>query len=297
MVRHVVDAVLMIGPRRFVAVVTPDDQAVAKELGGMPVDVGFVPSEMRQDSCAAVLAALATWTDDDLELDLDPDEDDVLVVPANVPLLSGETLRAMHRAHRRSDASATVLSADADGEVESGVWLVRRSLLAPALRRVDSSDVAAIGAVLRETGHDIDVFVAPFPEETWEVRDRADLARVEARLRRRINSRWLHRGVSMMDPQRTYIDSTVELHSDVSLYPGVVLEGATTIGSGTEIGPGCRLVDTRVGAHCRLDRTSGELATVGDHSRVGPYAVLEPGSEIPAATVTGPFYTAGPDTN
>ena len=75
----------------------------------------------------------------------------------------------------------------------------------------------------------------------------------------------------------------------------MVLEGATTIGEGTEVGPGCRIVDTRVGAHCRLEQTSAELATVGDHSRVGPFAVLEPGSEIPTATVTGPFYTAGPD--
>jgi bifunctional UDP-N-acetylglucosamine pyrophosphorylase / glucosamine-1-phosphate N-acetyltransferase len=297
MIGHVADAVLAVEPRRVVAVVTSDDHDVAKELAGVSVDVGFIAPDVGQDPCAAVLATLATWTDDDLELDLDPGDDDVLVVPANVPLLSGDTLRAMHRAHRRSDASATVLSSDADGEMESEVWFVRRSLLAPALRRADSSDIAAIGAVLRATGHGVNVFVAPFPEETWEIRDRADLARVEARLRQRINARWLRRGVTMRDPQRTYIDSSVDLQADVTLYPGVVLEGTTTIGRGTQIGPGCRLVDTRVGARCRLDHTSGELATVGDDSRVGPYVVLEPGSEIPAATVTGPFYTAGPDTN
>ena len=99
----------------------------------------------------------------------------------------------------------------------------------------------------------------------------------------------------MRDPDHTYVDASVVLDTDVTLQPGVVLQGATVVGSGTEIGPGCRLIDSRVGAHCRLEQTAAELATVGDHARIGPFAVLEPGSEIAAATVTGAFYTAGPD--
>ncbi|MEZ5167086.1 MAG: hypothetical protein R2695_11585 [Acidimicrobiales bacterium] len=44
-----------------------------------------------------------------------------------------------------------------------------------------------------------------------------------------------------------------------------------------------------------MEQTTADLAVVGDRCRVGPYAVLEPGADLPAATVTGPFYTAGPD--
>lgn len=75
----------------------------------------------------------------------------------------------------------------------------------------------------------------------------------------------------------------------------VVLRGATTVGTETELGVGCHLVDTRVGAHCRLEQVSAELATIGDHCRVGPHAALAPGSEVPAATISGPFYSAGLD--
>ena len=296
MIRYVIEAVRALEPRRFAAVVASGCEDVAKELESMSAEVSFVTDDIGRDPCAAVLTELAGWTDDDIDLDLDPDDDDVLLLPANVPLLRGDALRAMHRAHRRSDVSATALVSEADGEAESVVWFVRRSLLAPALRRSNSPHIAGIGAVLRDTGHEIGTFEAQFPEETSEVRDRVDLADSESRLRERINTQWLRRGVTMLDAQRTYIDVTVTVEPDVLLYPGVVLEGATTIGEGTEVGPGCRLVDARVGAHCRLDQTSAEAATIGDHSRIGPFAVLEPGSDIPAATVTGPFYTTGPDT-
>jgi bifunctional UDP-N-acetylglucosamine pyrophosphorylase / glucosamine-1-phosphate N-acetyltransferase len=295
MIRHVVDAVLALEPRRFAAVVGPGCEDVAKELEGTPAEVGFVSTDPGSDPCGAVHSVLAAWNDDELG-PADPDDDPVLVLPANVPLLRGETLRAMYLTHRRADVSATALVGGVVGEDTSVVWFVRRSLLAPALRRADTADIAGIGAVLRDAGHEIHAFVAPFPEETSEISDRVDLAASESCLRERVNSGWLRRGVTMRDARHTYIDVTVTLGSDVTLYPGVVLEGSTIVGEGTEVGPGCRLVDSRVGARCRLDRTSAELATIGDHCRVGPFAVLEPGSEIPAATVTGPFYTAGPDT-
>jgi len=296
MVAHVLAAVDALGPRRLCVVVGPTDDELAKELLSTPADVSRVASNVRHDPCAAVLTALASWTSDDLDLDLDPDDDDVLVIPASVPLIEGETLRAFHRFHRASDATASVLVAD-DGPTEddSSVWFVRRSLLAPALRRTDAPEVAAIGEVLRDTGHDVATFDAADGVAHQEILDRNDLAAAEAVLRRRINERWMRRGVSMLNPDSTYIDIAVEIGPDVTLFPGTVLRGFTTVGAGTKIGPGCHIVDSRVGSFCQLEQTSAELAAIGDHARVGPFAVLEPGSEVSAATVTGPFYTAGPD--
>lgn len=288
----VLDAVGALDPRRVAVVVGPDDDEIAKELQSDSVEIARVPANVRHDPCASVLAALHGWSTDDLDADFDPDDDDVLVLPASVPLLDGETLRAFHRAHRVGDASATVLRA---AEGDSAIWFVRRSLLAPALRRTELPEITALREVLEETGHEVATFEAEHPLASFDAADRVDLAAAEAHLRAQINARWMRRGVTMLDPERTYVDLDARLGTDVTLHPGVLLRGATVIGDGSEVGVGCHLVDSRVGDHCRLEHVTAELAVVGDHARVGPFAVLEPGSEVPAATVTGPFYTAGPD--
>ncbi|MEZ5243624.1 MAG: NTP transferase domain-containing protein [Acidimicrobiales bacterium] len=298
LVGHVLAAVGALAPRRLAVVIGPDDDDLAKELEATTADVTRVPANVRHDPCAAVLTALGAWAGDDLDVDLDPDDDDVLLIPAAVPLIDGQTLRAFHRAHRASDAAATVLigpTDEGDPAPDSAVWFVRRSFLSPALRRAEVPEISAIGDVLRQTGHRVSTHVTSDDIGHHVITDRAGLAEAEALLRERINARWLRRGVTMHDPTTTYVDIDVQLEADVTLHPGVMLRGATTVGRGTEVGPGCHLADSRIGANCRLEQTSAELATVGDHARVGPFAVLAQGSEVAAATVTGPFYTAGPD--
>ena len=69
------------------------------------------------------------------------------------------------------------------------------------------------------------------------------LAEAEAELRARTNKAWLEAGVTMVDPAQTYVDVTVELSPDVTLFPGTILQGTTVVGPGAEIGPATRLVD------------------------------------------------------
>ena len=145
--------------------------------------------------------------------------------------------------------------------------------------------------VLAEAGHRVVSVVAADPDETHGINDRAQLAHAEAELRRRTNAEWLAQGVTMVDPATTYIDTTVSLAADVTLFPGTILQGRTVIGEGVEIGPGCRLVDCTVGEHTTLEHTVARLADIGDDCEVGPYAVLEPGAHLPSGTRTGPFYT------
>ena len=97
----------------------------------------------------------------------------------------------------------------------------------------------------------------------------------------------------MLDPERTYIDTTVQLESDVTLFPGTILQGSCTIGAGAELGPNTRLVDCVVGARSVVENTAGRDAEVGEDAHLGPYAVLEPGSSVPDGARPGPFYTAG----
>ena len=129
-------------------------------------------------------------------------------------------------------------------------------------------------------------------EETQGVNDRWQLALAERELRSRTNRHWLMNGVTMLDPRQTFIDVTVTLGRDITLYPGTILQGTTSIGDGCEIGPDTRLVDCTVGADAVVENTVGRDSEVGEGARVGPFASLPPGSSVPAGSVTGSFYTA-----
>jgi bifunctional UDP-N-acetylglucosamine pyrophosphorylase/glucosamine-1-phosphate N-acetyltransferase len=72
-----------------------------------------------------------------------------------------------------------------------------------------------------------------------------------------------------------------------------VLQGATVVAAGSEIGPSTRLVDTRVGERARITESVAAHAEVGDDAVVGPFAVLEPGARVAGGARTGPFYTGG----
>jgi bifunctional UDP-N-acetylglucosamine pyrophosphorylase/glucosamine-1-phosphate N-acetyltransferase len=182
-------------------------------------------------------------------------------------------------------------------EVNMGMYAFRRDLLAPALRHL--SPVNAQGeyyltdviGVLASMGHRVGTFEAS-ADETQGVNDRWQLAMAERELRRRTNRTWLLNGVTMLDPRQCFLDVTVRLGRDVTLYPGTILQGDTIIGDGCEIGPDVRLNDCRIASGCVVEHTVGDDAEVGLDARVGPFAHLPPGSSVAASTTTGAFYTA-----
>jgi bifunctional UDP-N-acetylglucosamine pyrophosphorylase/glucosamine-1-phosphate N-acetyltransferase len=102
----------------------------------------------------------------------------------------------------------------------------------------------------------------------------------------------MRRGVTMLDPDRTYVDASVRLSSDVTLFPGAMLHGDTVVGPGVRLGPDVRLTDCAIGEGAIVEQTVGEHAEVGAGAIVGPFASLPPGSHVPPGLRTGAFYTA-----
>jgi bifunctional UDP-N-acetylglucosamine pyrophosphorylase/glucosamine-1-phosphate N-acetyltransferase len=331
MVLYVLDALPAPEIDRAVVVVGHGAERVTKKLtedsAGLRLE--FVEQAVQRGTGDALAVGLTGLPDDDLDDDMD-----VLVLPGDTPLLRAQTIADLVAEHRHSGAACTVLTArmvDPTGygrivrvgkddriarivehrdataeereidEINTGIFCFRRSLLAPALRMVSPDNAQGeyyltdVLEVLAEAGHRVVSVVAADPDETHGINDRAQLAHAEAELRSRTNDEWLAKGVTMVDPAATYIDTTVSLATDVTLFPGTILQGRTVIGAGVEIGPGCRLVDCTVGEHTTLEHTVARLARIGDDCVIGPYAALEPGAQIPAGTRTGPFYTAGAD--
>jgi bifunctional N-acetylglucosamine-1-phosphate-uridyltransferase/glucosamine-1-phosphate-acetyltransferase GlmU-like protein len=108
-------------------------------------------------------------------------------------------------------------------------------------------------------------------ESALVVRDRRALARASELLRDRLVGRLMDAGVSFLLPHTSWVDLDVRIGRDTVVYPGVVLEGQTTIGEETVVGPGCRIVDSWVGSGVEL-KGWNYLA----HTSIRNRAILEP---------------------
>jgi bifunctional UDP-N-acetylglucosamine pyrophosphorylase / glucosamine-1-phosphate N-acetyltransferase len=131
---------------------------------------------------------------------------------------------------------------------------------------------------------------APFAEVSG-INDRVDLAAVEKVARRRINEAWMRTGVTMIDPDTTYIDADItEIGNDVWLGPGVVLRGATTVGAGARIDAGCVITDAQVAAraHCKPYTILTE-STIGQRAEIGPFTHCRPGTRVDEDARLGNF--------
>jgi bifunctional UDP-N-acetylglucosamine pyrophosphorylase/glucosamine-1-phosphate N-acetyltransferase len=104
----------------------------------------------------------------------------------------------------------------------------------------------------------------------------------------------MRRGVTMWDPERTYVDAGVQLAPDVSLLPGVILRGHCVVGEGSEIGPNCVLTETTVGRRATVIETTCDRGTIGDGALIGPYCVVRPGAEVAPGAVVAPHSVVEP---
>jgi len=129
----------------------------------------------------------------------------------------------------------------------------------------------------------------------WEyefqgVNDREDLAAVTPLIQyERVLAPLMLAGVTLEDPQTTWIDATVEVAEDVTIEPNVVLRGATRIGRDTIIRSGSQIVDSTIGERCTIWASVIEGSTVGHDVRIGPFSHLRSGCEVGDGAEIGNF--------
>ncbi|MCU1389208.1 MAG: glmU [Ilumatobacteraceae bacterium] len=334
MVMHVIHSLESVKVDRTVVVVGHGAERVTKKVQEQAPDwanVSFVEQEVQRGTGDAVMVGLTVFPGDDLDDEstiivlpgdtplLRPETIDELVSThvangyaatlltsiVDDPTGYGRVIRSDARgAHDRvlriveqRDATAEERAVK---EMNTSIYAFRRDLLGPALRHLspDTSQgeyyLTDVIGVLSGMGHRIGAVQAS-PAETAGVNDRWQLALAERELRARTNRHWLLNGVTMLDPRQTFIDVTVQLGRDVTLYPGTILQGRTVVGNGCELGPDARLVDCVIAEDCSIENSVGRDAEVGSGAHVGPYAHLPAGSSVAAGETTGAFYTASVD--
>jgi bifunctional UDP-N-acetylglucosamine pyrophosphorylase/glucosamine-1-phosphate N-acetyltransferase len=301
-------------PERTVVVVGHEAERVARSL---PEWAEPVIQERQLGTGHAVTVALESLSDL-------TDDDTVLIAYGDMPLVTSELFRAAAAARLGRVASmVTFESEDPTGygrvvrddsgtfervveekdassqereitEVNAGIYAFSGSALRLALGKVATDNAQGeyylpdVLPILIRAGEQV-ATVSADSMEVSGVNSQDQLADADAELRRRINRNWQQKGVWMQDPDRVYIEDSVELAPRVRLYPGVHLEGRTRVAEGAVIGPDTFVVDSTIGSGARVWYSVLRSAQVGEEAEVGPYASLRPGTILESRSKAGTF--------
>jgi bifunctional UDP-N-acetylglucosamine pyrophosphorylase / glucosamine-1-phosphate N-acetyltransferase len=321
MLGHVLAATSPLGAARTAVVIGAGRDRVAAAL---PAGVTSVVQEQQLGTGHAVRVAMEAL-DSAAKLD---DGTAVLVVPGDTPLLRTETLAALLDLHAERHAAATLLSAvvddptgygrvvreegdgpvrevveerDADAvtreikEVATGVYAFAAGHLRAALGNLTTDNAQGeqylpdVVAGLVTAGEVVQAQRADDAAETAGVNDRVQLAAAGRVLNGRLLEAAMRAGVTVTDPATTWLSAETVLEPDVTLLPGVRLEGRTTVATGAVVGPDCTLSDTEIGADARVRVTTADQAVIGPRCDVGPYTYLRPGTRLGEGAKAGAY--------
>ena len=322
LIGHVLEAASAVDPSHVVVVIGHARDQVLAHLEEVAPWVDTVVQEEQRGTGHAVRIALSALASVQA-LASAP----VVVLSGDTPLLTGATVRELVDAHVRAGAAATLLTAvlgdptgygrvvrAADGSVEAivehrdasdevlaiseinaGMYAFDPERLAPALERLTTANdqgeeyLTDVVGLMRAEGYPVAGLVVEDSHEILGVNDRVQLAEAAALMRDRINDRWMREGVSMLDPESTWIDVDVDLAPDVTILPQTSLLGPTSIATGARIGPGTTLTSCEVGEGATLIHTWAELAVIEAGASVGPFTYLRPGARLGPRARAGAF--------
>jgi len=319
MIEHALVAVSGAGVHTTIAVVGHDRDQVSAAITAYDPTIVLAVQERQNGTGHAVHVALQA-------LDAPP-EGTVVVTYGDVPLLSSQTLSELLVGHRAAGRAVTILTAEVDDptgygrivrdddgavtairehadasdverairEINSGILVVDAQFLGHAVARLESDNSQGelyltdiVGKAVAE-GRPVGAHVLEDVWQTEGVNDRGQLARLGRELNRRITRHWMAEGVTIVDPDTTWIDSAVTLAADVTLLPGTQLLGATSVGAGATVGPDTTLRNVEVGEDATVIRTHGSDSVIGAGADVGPFAYLRPGAELGDGGKIGTF--------
>ncbi len=252
----------------------------------------------------------------------------VLVLYGDTPLLREDTLKRFVKIHQKEKAACTVLTAlidnptgygrivkDQEGnitkiveekdasleeksitEINSGVYCFDSKLLLEALDNIHNNNVQGeyyltdTISYLSALGETVVPMNITDNSEIIGINDRVNLAKAEKVFRNRINIKHMENGVTIIDPDTTYIDSQVIIGQDTIIYPFTYLEGNTIIGEHCVIAPHSRIIDGELGNYVNIkDHCVVMGSKVGNETNIGPYAYIRPGCNVMEKAKVGDF--------
>ena len=252
---------------------------------------------------------------------------DIVVLYGDTPLITAETIGKMLDFHKAEENSITIISAivdnpagyghiirdengaflknvehkDADereklvNEINTGIYCFTGEALKKGLSLLKNDNAQGeyylpdtLEIILKDGGR-VNAMVADSAEEFSGVNSRSQLADAEAVMRKRVNRMHMDNGVTLIDPERTYIDADAVIGMDTVILPGVVIEGKCIIGEDCVIGPDSRLTNVKLGNGVKFQYSTAIDSSVDDNTTVGPYAYIRPDCAIGKNVKIGDF--------
>jgi bifunctional UDP-N-acetylglucosamine pyrophosphorylase / glucosamine-1-phosphate N-acetyltransferase len=315
MVQHVIDQVKSLNINEIVTIVGHGAEKVKDQLG--------------EDSQYALQAEqLGTAHAVQQAGDMLADKEGVtIVVCGDTPLIKAETMEALFKHHEETNAKATILTARAadptgygrvvrneEGfvekivehkdateqersitEINTGTYCFDNKLLFETIHKVSNDNVQGeyylpdVIEILKNQGEIVSAYVTDSFAETLGVNDRVALAEAERIMKRRINEFHMRNGVSIIDPDNTYIGPDVTIGQDTVIYPGTTISGSTVIGSESQIGPNSEIGDCEIGNHTIIRQSAAFSSKIGSEVNIGPFAHIRPESDIHDEVKIGNF--------
>jgi len=312
MVEHVINCAREVSGAEPVVVIGHGAEQVRKEVTG----VKFVMQERQLGTGHAVMQAEEYINDGDM-----------LILYGDTPLLRPETLLEMHEMHRAEGCSATILTSDIDDptgygriirigeklieaivedkdadnstklikEINSGIYFFDGKELREALGHLKNDNTQGeyyltdVIGIMREKGLKIGAFKIKNAEDILGVNNRYQLSEVNKIMQRRIAKKLMLEGVTIIDPDSTYIEASVTVEKDVTIYPGCILEGNTVIQEDSVIGPYTRIKDGKIDRGVKIQNSVVLESSIGEGTSIGPFAYLRPGNKIGKHAKVGDF--------
>ena len=282
MVQHVVDHIQTLDVNRIVTVVGHGAEKVQQQLGDKSE---YVLQAEQLGTAHAVQQAEAI---------LGSEEGTTLVVCGDTPLIRPETMQALFEHHQAKGAKATILTAIADNPTGYGRILDNKALF-ETLKLVKNDNAQGeyylpdVIEILQKQGEIVEAYVTEDFEETLGVNDRVALSQAETLMRARINEQHMRNGVSIINPEATYISADAVIGRDTVIQPGSMIEGKTVIGEDCLIGPNTQIIDSRIGDRTTVHSSVVRESAVAEDTAIGPFANIRPLSTIGSHVKIGNF--------
>lgn len=251
----------------------------------------------------------------------------LLVLCGDTPLIEPGTLIRLVESHRTEGASATVLTAQVEDptgygrvirdrqgrvdriveqkdaspqekqvqEINTGIYCFEAAGLFDALDKVTPANAQGeyyLTDIIKNyaaEGRPVGAVLLANQVEAAGINDRVQLAEVERVIRSRVLLNLMRSGVTVVDPQSTFVDRGVQIGRDTIIYPFTFIEGKASIGEDCTIGPGTRLVNSVVGNGVSIQNSIVLESDIGDRCSIGPFAYLRPETRLGEEVKVGDF--------